>query len=258
MTASGLEVALFRLWLAGRSQREFDFWGSKLSKIETDITVPFVPDKEILTKWLSAVLKTGFRIYKIKVSGNVEQDFTFVRDVQQLLQASLPGYTIRLDGNQGFDVSSTLLLINKLQKARIEIELFEQPLHKNDYSGFKELCPRSPVPVIVDETVFCTADCNRVINDKLAHGINIKIAKSGISTSAEIMKLSKQAGLKLMIGCMTETFVGLSAAIFLAAGTADFDYIDLDSIHFMDSFPAYDCGIDIQNRFFEILPGPQC
>jgi L-alanine-DL-glutamate epimerase-like enolase superfamily enzyme len=138
------------------------------------------------------------------------------------------------------------------------IELFEQPLHKDDFSGSRELTPRSPVPVIVDEMVFNSGDCIRVIDENLAHGINIKVAKSGISTSAEILKLAKQAGLKLMIGCMTETFVGLSAAIFFAAGSAAFDYIDLDSIHFMDSSPPYDCGIKIDDRFFEFNLGPRC
>ena len=39
--------------------------------------------------------------------------------------------------------------------------------------------------------------------------------------------------MKLMIGCMTETMVGLSAGICLAAGTGAFDYVDLDSIHFL-------------------------
>ncbi len=48
--------------------------------------------------------------------------------------------------------------------------------------------------------------------------------------SAAILAIAKKHGLKLMIGCMTETMIGMSAAIYLAAGSDTFDYIDLDGI----------------------------
>jgi L-Ala-D/L-Glu epimerase len=110
---------------------------------------------------------------------------------------------------------------------------------------------RSSVPIIADETVFCPDDCKRVIDERLAHGVNIKIAKSGIADSQEILRLAQQARLKLMIGCMTETMVGLSAAIYCAAGTTAFDYIDLDSVHFLHYKNSYD-GVTIKGRYYDI------
>jgi L-alanine-DL-glutamate epimerase-like enolase superfamily enzyme len=103
----------------------------------------------------------------------------------------------------------------------------------------KQLCQRSPVPIIADETVFSVEDCQRVIEEDLAHGINIKIAKSGIDPSRQIIETAKKAKLKLMIGCMTETMVGLSAAIYCAAGTGQFDYIDIDSVQFLNHRKKY-------------------
>jgi L-alanine-DL-glutamate epimerase-like enolase superfamily enzyme len=97
----------------------------------------------------------------------------------------------------------------------------------------KHVFKNAPVPIIVDETVFSEQDCIKVIENQLAHGVNIKIAKSGIEESGKILKCAKKAGLKCMIGCMTETMIGLSASIFMAAGTNSFDYIDLDSIYFL-------------------------
>jgi len=110
---------------------------------------------------------------------------------------------------------------------------------------------RSSVPIIADETVFSPDDCKRVIDEQLAHGVNIKIAKSGIADSQEILRLAKKAKLKLMIGCMTETMVGLSAAICFAAGTSAFDYIDLDSIHFLHHKNSYN-GLTIKGRSYDI------
>lgn len=228
MTLSGLEVALYRAHLAAEGKTE-----CVRGTIETDITIPFVPEPKVLEPWIQKAIANHFHIYKVKVSGNVGRDLKFCKAIHKLLTDSGKPFTVRLDGNQGFTAQSALEMLDKLDGTSIAVELFEQPLKRDDYKGMKSLCKKSPVPIIADETVFCADDCKRVIDDELAHGVNIKIAKSGISESLEILQLARRAGLKLMIGCMTETMVGLSAGIYMAAATGAFDYIDLDSIHFL-------------------------
>ncbi len=73
----------------------------------------------------------------------------------------------------------------------------------------------------------------RVIDENLGDGINIKIAKTGIKETLKILGMAKKSKLKLMIGCMTETMVGLSAGIYLTLGYGGFEFIDLDSIYFL-------------------------
>jgi L-alanine-DL-glutamate epimerase-like enolase superfamily enzyme len=82
--------------------------------------------------------------------------------------------------------------------------------------------------------------------------MNVKIAKSGLAESMKIAALAREHHKKLMIGCMTETMVGLSAAIFLAAGTGFFDYIDLDGSHFLFGKPTYP-GISTQGPVFTVI-----
>ena len=96
-----------------------------------------------------------------------------------------------------------------------------------------------PVPLILDESVFSAEDCRRAVDEQLCQGVNIKIAKSGVAESGRIYRAARHAGEKLMIGCMTETMVGLSAGIHLAAGKGGFDFIDLDSIHLMSPGKAF-------------------
>ena len=242
MTGSGIETALFRAYLGSARSDEKAWWGGKLDTIKSDITIPFVPDIEILKPWIQRAVRNGFEIYKVKVSGPVKQDAAFIRSVTEILSETEKPYTIRLDGNQGFTCDSALRLLDCLDD---EIELFEQPLKFDDYQGMKQLCQKAPLPVIADETVFSVNDCQRVIEDGLAHGINIKIAKSGIAQSQQIIRMAKKAKLKLMIGCMTETMVGLSTAIYCAMGSGAFDYIDLDSVHFLHHRKQYqDISID--------------
>jgi len=231
MTCSGMETALFRAYLASAGLDEQMWWGQTQSDIvRTDITIPFAADVETLRPWIERAIRKGVDAYKIKVSGDVRNDVKFVHSVAKMLDEADRPYTLRLDGNQGFIYNSALRLLDRL---KVEIELFEQPLKYNDYYGMEKLCKRAPLPIIADETVFSVKDCQRVIDHGLAHGINIKIAKSGIAQSRQIIEMAKNANLKLMIGCMTETIVGLSTAIYCAAGSSAFDYIDLDSVHFL-------------------------
>jgi L-Ala-D/L-Glu epimerase len=233
MTVSGLEVALFRAYLAERGIKEQTYWGGHMDRLETDITIPFLPDMEKLDRWIDFVLRTGFGVFKVKVSGNVAEDSRFISSFHERLKGSLAAFTIRLDGNQGYTPSTFMHMVDHLDRAGIAIELFEQPLPKDDYRGLQDIAGRSPIPIILDETVFTAEDARKAAENGLGQGINIKVAKSGIAGSRGILEVAQKHGLRLMIGCMTETMTGLSAGIQIAAGTGAFDYIDLDSIYFL-------------------------
>lgn len=69
MTISGLEVAFFRAFLKGTESSEHAFFGARLQELETDITIPFVPEETALAQWINYAARRGFRIFKIKVSG---------------------------------------------------------------------------------------------------------------------------------------------------------------------------------------------
>ena len=252
MTLAGLEMALFRAHLASRGRSEFAHWGGRLRRIETDITIPFVPAGDEIERWMDYSIRKGFRAYKVKVSGRVDEDLAFVQRVHGRLSRGLAEFAIRLDGNQGYTRRSCLRMLDALERRRIAVELIEQPLRKDDYAGLRGLAARSPVPIILDETVASEGDCLRVIEDRLGAGVNIKIAKSGIAGSAAILAAARRAGLKLMIGCMTETMVGLSAGIFLAAGTGAFDYIDLDAVHFLHYRSVSGAPIVVEGREYRI------
>jgi L-alanine-DL-glutamate epimerase-like enolase superfamily enzyme len=230
MTISGLEVALFRAYLASMGKTEHAHWGGKTRTIETDITIPLVDDIGFIQRWLQYAFRKGFAVYKLKVSGDVERDKKILSFVYRMLSQKLDAFTLRLDGNQGFNVKTYAQFTEVIRKAGYAVELFEQPLPKDDLRGLKVVKHFSPFPVILDETVVTGDDARRVADENTAHGINIKIAKSGISESKAILRVAKECSLKLMIGCMTETMIGLSAAIYLATGSAAFDYIDLDAV----------------------------
>jgi L-alanine-DL-glutamate epimerase-like enolase superfamily enzyme len=233
MTISGLEVALFRAALQQKGISEHGCFGGRLKTLETDITIPYITDLEKITGWVKYALKRKFTTYKLKVSGNIDEDKRFFAGVYRLLKEGIDRFSIRLDGNQGFTEKTYFRFVDYLGKNNYPIELFEQPLLKDNYRGLKEIQRQTPFPIILDETVFNVADLDRAAQDGLCQGINIKVAKSGIADSLKLYNGAKKYGLTLMMGCMTETMIGLSAGINFAAGLGGFDYIDLDAIHFL-------------------------
>jgi L-alanine-DL-glutamate epimerase-like enolase superfamily enzyme len=251
MTLSGLEVALFRAAIAERGVSEHLYWGGRAQRIETDITLPALRDSALLAQWTDRAVRQGFTAYKLKATGRAERDLETVALVYGLLKRTSGAFRLRIDCNQGYTREGFLAFADTLEKSRYEIELFEQPLHKDDFDGLAYIKGRSHAPIILDESVAGVQDAQRAIDHNLGDGINIKIAKSGIGESMRIMELARRHHMKLMVGCMIETMVGLSAAIFMAAGSGAFDFVDLDAVHFLYGRNDYP-GISREGRAFVV------
>jgi L-Ala-D/L-Glu epimerase len=240
MTIAGVETALFRAFLFSKGVTEYGFWGGTQRFVESDITVPFLRDEHGVGRWVDGALRKGFRYFKVKVSGRLEEDEELLKVFWQSASGRDYDIQLRLDGNQGFTTKDFLSFCDFIMKKGYPVELFEQPLPKGDFRGFKLVNGRTPFPIILDETVFSVGDLKRVLDEGIGYGVNIKIAKSGLAGAQEIFTLARQAGMKIMMGCMMETMVGLSAAIYFAAGKGGIDYIDLDAVHFLHHRRCFD------------------
>jgi L-alanine-DL-glutamate epimerase-like enolase superfamily enzyme len=252
MTVSGLEVALFRAALRQRGESEAAYWGSAGARITTDITIPFLTDAGLLGRWCASAIRKGFTTFKLKVSGEIEQDKHVLSLLYGTLRERLPVFRVRLDGNQGFTAAGFRTFLDYAEEKGYAIELFEQPLPKDDLAGLAAVTAASAVPVILDESVSSAADARRAVDHGAGHGFNIKIAKSGIAGSAAIMQLAARHNMQLMVGCMVETMCGLSAAVHMAAGTGAFTFIDLDSVHFLYGSNSYE-GIEKRGPEFILV-----
>ncbi len=130
---------------------------------------------------------------------------------------------ICVDVNQGWKTPQEALE-NILWLAERNVVFVEQPMPKEDIEGHAWLKARSPLPIIADEAVQTTADIPALAG--AYDGINIKLMKSGgLHEAYKMAVLAKALGMKVMIGCMTETSCGVSAAAQLAPMA---EWVDLD------------------------------
>ncbi len=157
-----------------------------------------------------------FQVLKVKLGS--DHDREIIQTIRDMTDKPL-----RVDVNQGWkERESTLGMIEWL--ATQNVELIEQPLPREQIDDIAWLRERSPLPLVADEAVSRLSDIRSA--SSLYHGINIKLMKcTGMHEAFKMIATARTLGLKVMIGCMTETSCAISAAAQLAPMA---DWVDLD------------------------------
>ena len=227
--AAALEAALLDALCRQWGLPLWRLLGGAQDTLETDVTLSAWPAPGAAIAAREAV-RDGFRTLKIKVGTGPAADWERVRAVA----AGRPSPKIILDGNQKLSPKGALGLVRRCLDAGIKVELLEQPLDREDLDGMRRLTKACPVPVAADESARSPREALAVLASGAARVLNVKVAKTGLSASLEIVAIARAAGAELMIGCMQETSLGLSAGVHLACGTGAFRWVDLDSDVLLD------------------------
>ncbi len=218
----GLEMAALHAWTLVTKLPLQSLWGGACDSVESDLTIPIVPEAGEITEF---AYSTGIRVFKIKVGGGeLEQDFARVKAVRE----AAPEALIRVDANQAFTPDQAIRFVGRLLEEGTHLQLLEQPVPMNDWEGMARVAAESPVPVFADESLRSPQDALRLVNTPV-QGFNCKVNKCGIAGVLDIIAIAKSAGRQLMLGCMLETHRSIALSLALACGTGAFDYIDLDS-----------------------------
>lgn len=200
------------------------WFGGATDRVQTDYTLTLAPPAEV-ARYAAEARAAGYRVLKIKVGTDPDEDEARVRAIV----AAAPDARLRLDANQAFDPGQALRFVRRLVAANLPIELLEQPVPRDDWDGLAAVTRESPIPVIADEAIHTPVDVIRVTRTRAAHGVSLKLAKSGPLAALAMIAIARAAGLKLMLGCMLESLLGIGVAVHLACGTGAFDYLDLDA-----------------------------
>ena len=227
--AAAMECALFDAAARHKKVPLARFIGAKPQSIETDITLSIAPPAE-LARSTREWARKGFRRFKIKLAGGRTADWERILAVHK----AAPRAELVIDGNQGFHLQAALELTAQIQKAKLPVRFFEQPFPRLDLRSMRQFRKRSAFPLFADESVINTRDALRVIEAKAVDGINIKLAKCGLTGALDMIPIAQRAGVRLAIGCMEESKLGLAASVHLACGTGVFEWIDLDSFLLLD------------------------
>jgi L-Ala-D/L-Glu epimerase len=182
----------------------------------TSWTIGLAPPDEMAAKAATAHASGRFRRLKLKLGGEDGLDVDRVRAVREVTDVPL-----QADVNEYWSLEEAIDALPRL--AELGVEYCEQPLRAGDPDGPK-LKAAAPIPVYVDEDCHTLADVAACA--PIAHGVNIKLAKSGgIGEAVRMAHAARALGLGVMLGCMVESGLGIAAGAAMASLC---DHVDLD------------------------------
>jgi L-alanine-DL-glutamate epimerase-like enolase superfamily enzyme len=158
----------------------------------------------------------AYPILKIKLGTDRDEA------ILEAVRGAAPDRILRVDANAAWSAEEAVERSSRL--ADFGVEFVEQPLPPAEREGYRYLYERSPLPIIADESCIVARDIPGLVGQ--VHGINIKMAKCGGPREAlRMIHTARACGLRVMLGCMLETTLGIAAAAHLAPLV---DYADLD------------------------------
>ncbi len=178
----------------------------------TSFTIGIDTPENMAKKALAA---REYPILKIKVG--TKNDVANLKAIREVSNA-----VIRVDANTAWTPKEAVREINKL--AEFNLEFVEQPVSPHDLAGLKYVRDHVPLPIITDESSITVEDIPRLAD--CTDGINIKLMKcGGLYHALKMIHVARAHNLKIMIGCMIESSLAITAAAHL---TPLLDYVDLD------------------------------
>jgi L-alanine-DL-glutamate epimerase-like enolase superfamily enzyme len=211
---ASVDIALHD-WVGKKLGRPFhEIWGlDPATTPPTSFTIG-IDTKEVVRQKVREA--EPYRVLKVKLGRDNDKEM-----IETIREVTLK--PIRTDVNQGWKSRDEALRMVEWLAGR-NVELVEQPMPKDRPDDNAWLTERSPLPIVGDESVQRLADVRRAKG--VYHGINIKLMKcTGLREAMKMVTLARALELKVMLGCMTETSCGISAAAQVAPLV---DWADLD------------------------------
>ncbi|RLE02732.1 MAG: dipeptide epimerase [Candidatus Aminicenantes bacterium] len=220
---SAFDMALYDIYGKATGLPLYALLGGEKRSFWTDMTLGLGDPDETAHK-AKELKDQGFQAIKVKLGTTYKMDVMRIEKIRSLIGDDWP---IRVDANQGWDFKTALKVLKTIET--MGIEYCEQPTPSWDYESLRKLRESLTVAIMADESLFSHHDALRLATLGCCDLFNIKLAKSGgIYNALKINSIAEAAGIACMVGCMSETRLGLTAAAHLVSARRNIKYADLD------------------------------
>ncbi|HEU4563310.1 MAG TPA: dipeptide epimerase [Gemmatimonadaceae bacterium] len=189
-------------------------WGLDPARApKSSFTIAIAGEEELRRKVREA---EQYPVLKVKLGSDHDEE------IIRIIRDEAPDKILRVDANAAWTAKHALNMIELL--VEYDVEFVEQPLPPHDLEGLRFVRDRSPLPIIADESCLVATDIPRLAG--VVDGVNIKLAKcGGLREALKMVATARAHGMLVMMGCMIETSLGITAAAHVAPLL---DYADLD------------------------------
>ncbi len=212
-TKCAIDIAWHDLKSKQRGLNLADFLNINCKDATTSMTIGI----EEISRMIEKVKRYNhFPSLKVKLNG--QNDIEVISEIRNIYQGD-----ILVDANQAWDTAAQGINTAAMFES-LGVGLIEQPFKKGALSLNNALRDATSIPIVADEDCQRLGDVNNL--SQYFDGINIKLMKcTGIYEAMQMIKAARALNLKIMLGCMTESSIGISAASYLASMV---DWCDLD------------------------------
>jgi L-alanine-DL-glutamate epimerase-like enolase superfamily enzyme len=207
-----LDMAANDLWGKMQGQPLYKLWGLEAKHMPlTNYTIGIDTVENMVRK----LQEVPWPLYKIKLG--TPEDVAIVKALRRHTDA-----IFRVDANGAWGVAETIENAKLLKP--LGVEFIEQPMPASALEDMQEVYQHSVLPLIADESCITEQDVTKCSGR--FHGVNIKLMKcGGLTPARRMISEAKQLGMKVMVGCMTESTIGISG---IAQLLPLLDYVDMD------------------------------
>lgn len=207
-----LDLAYNDLYATKKGKKLYELWNYNIDNNPlTDYTIGL----DSMDKMVLKMKEMPWPIYKIKLG--TKDDIKIIRELRKHSDS-----IFRVDANCGWEPQETI--DNSKILKQLGVEFIEQPLRADNWEGHRLVYKNSELPIIADESCQVEADVAKCHNH--FHGVNVKLTKcGGLTPARRMLNQAKELNMKTMVGCMTESSVGISAIAHLLPLL---DYVDMD------------------------------
>ena len=209
-----LDMALYDLWGKKQEKRTYELWDlDPGTNPVTDYTIG-IDETDIMIKKMKEF--DGWPVFKIKLG--TDRDMEIMRKLRDNTSAVL-----RIDANCAWTADQTIEYSHTLKE--LGVEFIEQPMPAEaSEADLKKVYEHSVLPIIADESCISEEDVDKCAG--YFHGVNIKVVKcGGLTPARRMIERARELGMNVMVGCMTESTVGVSG---IAQLLPLLDYVDMD------------------------------
>lgn len=207
-----LDIAMHDLHGKRKRRPLYKLWGLELKNPPlSNYTIGI----DSLEKMVQKIQEFPWPLYKIKLG--TPNDLEIIKHLRKYTDSAF-----RVDANCAWTANQAIENSKILKE--LNVEFLEQPLPPSDIKGMAEVFKKSELPVIADESCIKESDVKKCSD--YFHGVNIKLTKcGGLTPARRMIAEAKELGMKVMVGCMAESTVGISA---IAQLLPLLDYVDMD------------------------------
>jgi len=252
---SAFDMALYDILGKAANLPVYALLGGSNRTLVTDCTIGMQDTIEETVTRAEELVRQGFNELKFKTGRPGAIDVEYIKAVREAVG---PDILMKIDSNQGWNVAHTIS--NAIALEPYHLRYLEQPIPVWDFQGFREIRSKIKTPLCADESVFNDKDAFKLCAAGAVDFLNIKLGKAGgIHMGLKINAIAESYGAKCMIGCFSETRLGLTAAAHLVLARPNIIFLDLDSALFTGADPIIN-GMQYgekERRFIKVpdLPG---